>query len=132
LSLFSARLIESGCGTNEVNKKSNTKQFVNNQGGRRAAMDVIIHDAPDDLAATMNDWRASVPVAVPYALPTGAADTATTAVLAAMAHWPAEHAKMAVDRARAASALHAAVSATTAILTAADDDGAAGITKEAS
>jgi hypothetical protein len=87
----------------------------------------VIHDATDDLAATMNDWRASVPAAVPFDAPITADDAATASVLAAMADWPGEHQRMGEHREGAASALHAASVATTEILTSTDDQGAAGI-----
>ena len=83
-----------------------------------------VHDDTAGLEATMATWREDVPKAVPYALPPGADDAATAAVLAAMAHWPAEHTKMAADRESGASALHAATGVTTEILTAADDESA--------
>jgi hypothetical protein len=95
---------------------------------REATMSDEVSLETDGLRVTMAAWRASVPKAVPYVLPSGADDGASAAVLAAMAHWPPEHATMAADREAAASALHAATGATTAILTAADDEGAAGVT----
>jgi hypothetical protein len=95
---------------------------------REAMMPDEVSLETEGLRATMAVWRASVPKAVPYVLPSGADDAATAAVLAAMVHWPGEHARMVADREAAASALHAATRATTGILTAADDQGAAGVT----
>ncbi|MFP1155371.1 hypothetical protein ACK280_25340 [Mycobacterium sherrisii] len=86
-----------------------------------------IHEEIDDVAATMNEWRASVPSTVAFAPPLTADDAATAAVLAGMADWPIEHQAMGEHRESWASALHAATTATSAILTKADDVGAAGI-----
>ncbi|ETZ98292.1 hypothetical protein [Mycobacterium pseudokansasii] len=86
-----------------------------------------IHEEVDDVAATMNAWRASVPSAVAFAPPLAADDAATAAVLAGMADWPVEHHAMGEHRESMATALHAATTATSVILTNADDAGAAGI-----
>ena len=88
-----------------------------------------VHGDVEGLDAAMGAWRASVPRAVAYELPTGAEDAASASVLAAIAHWPAEHVTMAAHRETAASKLHTAANATADILTAADDDGAAHIIK---
>jgi hypothetical protein len=90
-----------------------------------------VHLEGADLASAMAAWRAGVPSAVAYELPTSAEDAASAGVLAAMADWPQQHSLMATHRATAASQLHTATNATTGILTAADDEGAAQITKEA-
>lgn len=87
-----------------------------------------IHDETDEVTATMNEWRASVPSAVAFVPPMAATDVATAAVLAGMADWPVEHQVMGEHRESSASALHAATMATSAILTNADEAGAAGIT----
>ncbi|MFP1155706.1 hypothetical protein ACK280_27185 [Mycobacterium sherrisii] len=87
-----------------------------------------IHDEIDDVAATMNEWRASVPSAVAFVPPMVADDVATAAVLAGIADWAAQHEVMGEHREASASALHAATTATSAILTNADAAGAAGIT----
>lgn len=91
-------------------------------------MSDAVHVDVEGLEAAIASWRADVPKAVPYELPTGADDVATTAVLAAMAHWPVEHAMMAAHRETSASRLHTATNATTGILTTTDDEGAAQIT----
>ncbi|POY28588.1 hypothetical protein [Mycobacterium kansasii] len=57
-----------------------------------------IHEEVDDVAATMNAWRASVPSAVAFAPPLAADDAATAAVLAGMADWPVEHHAMGEHR----------------------------------
>lgn len=88
-----------------------------------------IHEEIDDLAATMNEWRASVPSAVAFLPPVAADDVATTAVLAGMVDWRVEHQAMGEHRASCASALHAATTATSIILANADEAGAAGITE---
>lgn len=90
--------------------------------------DDAIHDEIDDLVATMSEWRASVPSAVAFVPPVTADDAATAAVLAGMADWPVEHQAMGEHRESSASALHAATTATSAILATADEAGAAGIT----
>ncbi|MEE6140116.1 hypothetical protein SKC41_27805 [Mycobacterium sp. 050128] len=92
-----------------------------------AEMGDAIHDETDDVAATMNEWRASVPSAVAFVPPVAADDAATTAVLAGMADWRVEHQVMGEHRESCASALHAATTATSAILANADDVAAAGI-----
>jgi hypothetical protein len=86
-----------------------------------------VHLAPE-LEAAMAAWRADVPGLVAYPeLPVGVDDAATAAVLAAMAHWPTEHTTMGTHREATAAKLQGATTATTAIVSAADDDGAARI-----
>lgn len=85
----------------------------------------------DGLRSAMGMWRANVPGATAYPeLPAagGVDDAATAAVLAAMTHWPVEHAAMATHRESMATRLDTASVATTGILSAADDDGDAAIT----
>lgn len=90
-----------------------------------------VHLEADDLRSAMATWRANVPGAAAYPeLPaaSGVDDEATAAVLEAMTHWPLEHATMATHRESMATRLDAASVATTGILSAADDDGAAAVT----
>ena len=83
----------------------------------------------EGLQSAMATWRSGVPAAVPYPeVPADVEDVATAGVLAAIAHWPAEHRMMATHRETAASKLEAAANATTGVLSASDQDGAARIT----
>ncbi|MCV7224792.1 hypothetical protein [Mycolicibacterium komossense] len=87
-----------------------------------------VHLASGDLQAAMSAWRADVPGLVAYPeLPVGVDDAATAAVLAAMAGWPIEHTTMGTHRETAATKFDGASAATTAIVSTADDDGAARI-----
>lgn len=93
-------------------------------------MDDPIHLEAANLRTAITDWHAKVPGAVAYPefLPaSGVDDVATAAVLAAMTHWPGEHAAMATHRESMATRLDAASVATTSIVSTADDDGAAAI-----
>jgi hypothetical protein len=82
----------------------------------------------EELPAAAAAWRAGVPATVTYPeVPAGVDDVATAGVIAAIAHWPVEHTVMATHRETAASAMEAAAHATTGILSARDDDGAAQI-----
>lgn len=91
-------------------------------------MSEAVHLSVDELGSAMAAWRAGVPGAVAYPeLPAGIDDAASAAVLAAMAAWPAEHAAMATHREGAATRLDGAATATTAIVSTADDDAAARI-----
>ena len=94
-------------------------------------MSDAVHIDAEGLGAAAAEWRADVPGAVPYEFPTDVKDAASASVLAAMADWPVEHALMATHRAGAASQLNTAANIATGILTAADDQGAALIAKEA-
>jgi len=88
-------------------------------------MSEAVYLAVDELGAAMAAWRANVPGAVAHPeLPAGIDDAASAAVLTAMAPWPAEHAVMATDREGAATRLEGATTATTTIVSTADDDAA--------
>lgn len=87
-----------------------------------------IHAETEPLAAAVAAWRADVPATVAFPeLPAAAdvEDSATAGVLAAMAHWPGEHATMGTHREASASALHTATTATIGILTETEDENAA-------
>jgi hypothetical protein len=91
--------------------------------------DTVDIDA-ERLSGAMSAWRAGVPKAVAYSLPTEAGDGASSTVLAALADWPVQHELMSTHRETAATDLHAATQGTRELLTAAEDENVALITRE--
>lgn len=86
----------------------------------------IVHIDPEALQSATAVWVGDVPRTVEYEELSAAAvsDAATAEVLAAITHWPAEHAALSTARGAKASALHGSNASTTSALCVADDDSA--------